>query len=138
MLARRTAGVAQPEGGIEVLVKLLGFPFHSSRQRPFERTRCASAVRDGWKRPGWTIRFYAIPAIPWFDLWSTAVVSPNCRLRHLEAEVEASLQRICEALSLSSDAPVGTAKPVAVQPVKLTPMSRGLKFKKQHKSDKLS
>lgn len=49
----------------------------------------------------------------------------------LEAEVEASLQRICEALSLSSDGP-DTAKPVAaaVQPVKLTPMSRGLRFKK--------
>lgn len=48
-----------------------------------------------------------------------------------EAEVEASLQRICEALSLSSDGP-DTAKPVAaaVQPVKLTPMSRGLRFKK--------
>ena len=41
-----------------------------------------------------------------------------------EAEVEASLQRICEALSLSSDGP-DTAKPVAVQPVKLTPMNLG-------------
>ena len=78
---------------------------------------------EGWLEEAWIDN-----SIPCYT--SCPLVSPIVHC-HLEAEVEASLQRICEALSLSSDGP-DTAKPVAaaVQPVKLTPMSRGLRFKK--------